>query len=126
MTAVATIKTSFELTGLGKDINMAESFAVADAVVEITHGFVDPGDANDHDLDLGEIASDKATWLIVYAKTGKTTFTFNSATGATGDRHPVNEGELVAIPVTMAGSKFISYTCALSANDFEYWLLGTA
>jgi len=126
MAVVGTFRISFELTGLGKDVSIPESFDVTDAVVEIVHGFVDPGDTSDHDLDLGEIASDKVTWLVVYAKTGKTTFAFNSATGAAGDRHPVNEGELVPFPVTMDASKYISYTCAADTADFEYWLLGKA
>jgi len=114
------------LTGVGKDISVSGKFDVADTVGEIAHGFVDPGDASDHDLDLGEIASDNVTWLIVYATTGTTTFTFNNATGAAGDRHPVQEGEVVAIPVTMDASKYISYTCSATTSDFEYWLLSKA
>jgi len=121
MAVVCTIKTSIELTGLGKDISLSESFDVTTAATAATYNYRVLATADTAELlDLGDVSTVELIWIKAVSGAIDIDCDFSSSFDADIS---IAEGEVHTFKP--AGTVYVKNNGAAETPSYEYVVVGT-
>lgn len=121
MTATATVSIICEVTGLGKNLNFCEKFAIATAPTKALYHYMEQAVADtDEALELGDVATEGLLVIKCVANDVQLDLDYSSFDVDL----TIKEGECAAIPLPAGTIQFRAVSAA-EKSTIEYLLVGT-